>query len=420
VKTQNCGRPLFLYVLSLFVIFALCTPTGAGAMDFGLLLNQRAEIDDRRFDEDGIGGITYEAALIPRFSLLLGDYHTLFVSGSLQVIREDEEWRLLPELLRTEFWRQAGDTELRVGRMIYADPLNLVAAGLFDGVQFSRNTWRGTFGAGLWYTGLLYKNRANISMTDSDGQNLETETDWDDVWNTYFASRRVMLALYWDHPSVAELFQINVTLLAQADVNDLDISYDSIYLIGRVVMPRQRFIFELGGALEGGRLVTGDDTDFRIAFAADAGVHWLPPTQVYSMVSLTGRFTSGQAESGPVSAFTPITAMPNGYFLEGGISGLSVLTLTYTARLHQTFSAGLSASHFVRSDRGTFTGYPLGTQSGGNFFLGTEFFGRLIWSPVSDMSLNLGAGVFLPALGNSAPDADPRWLVELAVTLALF
>ena len=420
MNTQSRGRLLFFLVPLLTVIFALFAPAALNARDFGLLFHQSAGIGDVGFGGTDSSNIDYEASLIPRFSLLLGNYSELFLSASMQAVRENDEWRFTPELLRTEFFRLTGSTEFRVGRMIYADPLNLVASGLFDGVRFARNTERGTFGAGLWYTGLLYKNRANISMTADDGVSLETDVDWDDLMNTYFASRRVMAALYWEHPSVAELFHINITLIGQADINDHDETYNNVYLIARTVMPRQRFIFELGGALEAGRLVTGDDTDFRIAFAADAGVHWLPPTQVYSMVSLTGRFTSGQAESGAVSSFTPITVLPNGYILEAGISGLSVLMLSYTARLHRTFSAALSASHFVRSDRGTFATYPLDVQSGGNFFLGTEFFGQLIWSPVSDMSFNLGGGVFLPSLGNAAPDADPRWRVALTVTLALY
>ena len=406
----------FIFLFS--VVFSFFAPTDLSARDFGLLANQSVGLGGIGFDDTD--GITYEVALVPRFSALLGRYGELFLSASAQAVLEDDEWSFTPELLRTEFSHLAGAVEFRVGRMLFADPLNLVASGLFDGLHFARNTAGGTFGAGLWYTGFLYKNRANITMTEDDAVALEAAVDWDDFMNTYFASRRVMAALYWEHPSVAELFQLNVTLIGQADINERDRQYDSLYLIARGVLPLQRVIFELGGAVEAGRMVVGAETDFRVAFAGDVGLHWLVPAQIHSMVSLTGRFTSGQAESGVVSAFTPITTLPHGDILEAGISGLSVLTLQYTARLHRTFSAGVSAAHFVRSDRGTFEAYPLAAQSGDNFFLGTEFFGRLLWSPVSDMSFNLGGGVFLPSLGNAVPDADPRWRVELAVTLALF
>ena len=299
--------------------------------------------------------------------------------------------------------------------MLFADPMNLVAAGLFDGARFSRHTEMGTFGAGLWYTGLLHSGRANILMTDYDAR-----FDRDDFADTYFASRRLMAALHWEHPSVAEMFRLDMALIAQADLNDHDIAYHSQYLIARAAMPFQRFVFELGGAIEIAQAVGDDGTDSQVALAGDIGVHWMPPAPFHNMLSFTGRFTSGQAESGSMSAFIPITAIPHGEVLEAEIPGLSVLSLSYTARLHQTFSASLALSHFVRSDRGTFTAYPLNGEPSDNYFLGTELFARFVWSPVSDMSLSLGAGAFMPALGNVAPDADPRWRVQLAVTLALY
>jgi hypothetical protein len=137
------------------------------------------------------------------------------------------------------------------------------------------------------------------------------------------------------------------------------------------------------------------------------------------MLSFNGRFTSGKAESGSMSAFVPINALYHGDILKAEIPGLSMLSLKYLARLHEAYSIGLTASHFVLSDKGSYTAYPLYGEPADNYFLGTEFFGRFIWSPLSDLNLTLGGGIFLPSLGNAAPKADPRWRVELAVNLAL-
>jgi hypothetical protein len=257
-------------------------------------------------------------------------------------------------------------------------------------------------------------------MTYEDITLLDTPLDWNDFANTYFASRRLVAALQWEHPSVAEHLHLSVALVGQVDVNNRDTSFHNQYLIASAALPVGRFVFGLGGALEMGQYVNGNETDFRFAFAADAGVHWVPPAPFHNMLSLTGRFTSGVADDGNVYAFTPITAMSHGSILQARISGLSVLALNYTARLHHTFSAGITASHFVRSDLGTFVEWPVYGETNGGYFLGTEFFVNAMWSPVSDLSLNLGGGMFLPSLGNAAPNADARWRIDLSLTLALF
>jgi len=416
IRRGKTGKGLFSFRLFpvLFVLIFL-VPVSLSARDFGLILNQSAGFggagNDTAFD--------YEAVFVPRFSMLIGDYGDLFLSASVKAAYENEEWSILPELLRNEFIWNFGGSDLHLGRMAFNDPMNIAAAGLFDGVRLSRHTMTGTFGVGLWYTGLLYRNRANIVMTSDDSAAMNEELDWGDFFNTYFASRRLITALYWDHPSFAELLRLNVALIGQVDLNGRDRAYHNQYLIAKVSFPYERFIIELGGALETAQAVNGGSADFYIALAGDIGFHWMPPADFHNMLSLTGRFTSGSAGSGGGSAFTPITAMSYGEILQAEIPGLSIISLSYTARLHRTFSVGLTASHFIRSDAETYTAYPLNGEPSDNYFLGTEFFGRFIWSPVSDVSLNLGAGAFLPSLGNVATDADTRWRVEMAVTLAL-
>jgi len=415
-KTIGVARTVRLAVLFLaFVLFV--PPAGLSAFDFGLLLNQRGWLGGDAGDEGTRG--EYEASLMPRLSILVGDSIDLFFSASLKAIYRNvgvgDGWAFVPELLRNEFVWSFDNIDLRMGRMAFADPMGIVATGLFDGASGSLHTMMGTFSAGVWYTGLLYKNRARISMTADDATAMQAEVDWGNFADTYFASRRLMVALNWEHPSVADLFGLGVALVAQADLNNADNTHHSQYLIAKAFVPIQRFIFELGGALETAQVTDG--ADFRVGLAGDIAAHWMPPVPFHSMVSFAGRFTSGRAETGPLSAFTPITALPHGSVLQAPISGLSMLSLGYTARLHRTFSASLAVSHFVRSDRGTYMGYPLGGEPSDNYFLGTEFFGRAIWSPFSDISLNLGVGAFLPALGNVEPEAGARWRAEMSLAL---
>jgi len=415
MSNKTIKRPSFGRLFPVFLVFAFLLPLPLSAHDFGLILNQNIGFEGTGNDT----GSDYEAALIPRFSMLIDDYGDLFLSASLKVSYSNEEWSFIPELLRNEFSWAFGDTDLRVGRMIFSDPMGIAAAGLFDGIRISHHTMLGTFGGGLWYTGLLYKNRANISMTAGDAESMSEELDWSDFSNTYFASRRLMAALYWEHPSVAELFRLNVAFICQIDLNGRTNSYHNQYLIAHASLLHQDFIFELGGALETAQSVNGGSTDFYFGLAGGIGIHWLPPAPFHNMLSFTGLFTSGRAGSGSRSVFTPITTVSQGEILQGKISGLSILSLAYTARIYRTFSVALSASYFIRSDSETFMAYPLNGQPSDSYFLGTELFGRFIWNPVSDMSLNLGAGVFLPSMGDVAPNADTRWRVEMAATLAL-
>jgi hypothetical protein len=149
------------------------------------------------------------------------------------------------------------------------------------------------------------------------------------------------------------------------------------------------------------------------------GVSWMPPMPLRSQVSLNGRFASGKMDT--VEAFVPITTSFQGDILKAKFSGLSVLSLDYTARLHQSFSVNLAASYFIRTDQETYNGYPMGGFAGSqNHFLGGECIGRLMWSPVSDLSLNLGGSAFLPSWGDAAPDADIRWRLELGFIFALY
>jgi hypothetical protein len=94
-----------------------------------------------------------------------------------------------------------------------------------------------------------------------------------------------------------------------------------------------------------------------------------------------------------------------------------VISLDYIIRPHRKFSAGISSSYFIRNDLKTYNLYPLTEENSGGYILGNEFFARLLWSPVSDIQVNLGGGIFLPSMGNAAPDAVNGWRVELNLIL---
>jgi len=394
--------------LALLLLFLV--PFYAEAYDIGVLLDQTIGVG-------GIGSDTaldYSASLIPWFSMPLGDEGDLFVSAGLTAGYEDKKGFFVPELLRTEFsWRFSSALRLRAGRLSYADPLNFVVDGLLDGAQVSYNTTMGTFNAGFLFSGLLYKKTTKITMTAEDF------ISYYDI-HKYAASQRILMAVGWEHPALMELVHLRASFTGQFDVNGRDTAYHSQYLTVKAGMPYKQFVFELGGALQLAQNSTPDAGESGAAFAGEMGVSWEPPS-ASSLISFNGRFTSGRTESGSVAAFVPVTTMEQGDVLKARLSGLSALKLDYTARFRQDLSSSFALTYFVRSDLGTYTGYPWGgTADNKGYFLGGEFFGRVIWSPVSDLRLNAGAGVFLPALGDALPEADPLWRIELNLILMLY
>jgi hypothetical protein len=384
------------------------TASFAFAFDFGLILDQNADYGGY----GGSGSFGYSGSLIPRFSTLLGDSADLYVSAGIRAAyAEGGEWRFVPELLRTELTYYAGSLTLKAGRVYHSDPLALVADGLFDGARLSLEGEAGAFGLGAFYTGLLYKRRANILMTQADREIYAKEFDFADFQNTYFAPRRFVFSFDWERLSLGGPLQARAAILGQADLSG-DKPLHSQYLAAKLSLPGNVFGLDAGGTL----CLTEED-GFGLAAAAELGFYLAPPTRLPQRLSLLGRFSSGRVEGSQITAFQPVTAKAQGEIFKAGLSGLSLVSLDYSIQPANTFSAGLTSACFIRSDYETYWAYPIGDEGGG-YVLGTEFFGRLLWRPFSDLQANLGGGVFMPSLGNANPGAEASWRVELNVIVS--
>jgi hypothetical protein len=342
--------------------------------------------------------IDYTAALVPYFSTPLGGAGGLYVSGKAGAVYEKEEFYFAAELLRTELSWRFDNLGIKVGRLPYADPLDFVAWGLFDGAQVLLDTPIGSFNAGAWYTGLLYKKSAGILMTEEDLDSYNIPVDYDAFSNTYFASRRALLTAGWEHPSLAELVRVRMVMTGQFDLNDADTKYNSAYLSVKAVAPVKRFSFNAGVCME--------IAEEELEYAGEAGVSWMPPASFSSRLSLDWRFSSGK--------FIPITVKDQGEILQATLTNISVFSLDYSARLSQSVSAGLTASLFTIFNASLES--PLPFAKDGNSFLGGEFFGRFLWSPFTDLNFNVGAGIFMPA----ASGMEPVWRVELGLVVVLY
>ncbi|MDR1804283.1 MAG: hypothetical protein LBQ94_11825 [Treponema sp.] len=375
--------------------------------DFGLILDQNTDYGG--YGDEGSYG--YSGSLIPRVTALFGESADIYLSAGIRAaFAEGGKWRFTPELLRTELSFYAGSFAFKAGRMYHSDPLGLIADGLFDGARLSLDSEVGTFSLGAWYTGFLYKNRANILMTAGDREIYVREFDFADFTNTYFAPRRVVSSLGWERLGLGGSLQASAALIGQFDIFG-DAPLHSQYLAAKVSLPGL-FGFDAGGTLE----LIEEEGDFGMALAAALGLYLTPPTRLPQRLSLLGRYSSGGLE-GNFIAFNPVTTKAQGEIFKVGLSGLSLVSLDYIIQPVNTFSAGLTSTCFIRSDLETYGGYPLDGQSDG-YILGGEFFGRLLWHPWSDLQVNLGGGLFLPSLGNANPGAEVSWRAELNVIMS--
>ncbi|GHV86128.1 hypothetical protein AGMMS50230_17360 [Spirochaetia bacterium] len=397
-------------------LFLLLPALSLGAMDMGLFVDGTASLESLGSGNENRYAVS--GTLIPWVSSpLLGENALLYASAGLTAAYENKEFTLVPELLRTEFtwfFNNKAGAELKAGRMQYSDPLGFIAAGLFDGVSFSMDWGNAEVYAGAWYTGLLYKKNANITMTGTELLSYALPLAYDDFFDTYFAPRRMVLALGYENPTLTELIRLKLALIAQFDLNGEETQYHSQYLVGKLSIPLGRFfVGEAGLCFEAAQ----NAGTAKLGLAGELGLGYFLPTAIQDKIALLGRFSSGTVEGAPIGTFTPITTESQGKILKAKLSGLSMISLTYTARLLETLSVTVENSYFVRSDLASYQGWPAGKEG---YFLGDELAASLLWRPLSDLQINLGGGVFLPSLGNVAKNEPARWRIELSVLLALY
>ncbi|MDR0312605.1 MAG: hypothetical protein LBI14_03315 [Treponema sp.] len=389
----------FIFHFSLFICYAL---------EFGLVLNQSIAIGNEAAKL--MNGFEYRADIWPSLTYLIGDTGEFHASAGLTLGLKGKQFSFVPELMRTDIFFSFGNWGIMAGRMLYADPLGLISTGLFDGARLSYNSTMGSFGIGVWYTGLLYKKNANITMTEADKDIYGAALDYGDFFNTYFAPRRLLVSLDWEHPSLMEKMRLKAAIMGQVDLSGND-TYHSQYLTVKAIIPIKNIIYEFGGSIE-----LAESDKFNIAFAVDLGVFWTLPTAFYSRLSLTGRYASGGTD-GIIGVFNPVTNKFHGNIINAKLPGISMLTLGYTARINQVMGASVNVAYFIRNDLGTFNAWPVRSETG--FFLGPELYGQFVWSPYTDIQVNFGAGVFIPSLGNAGPNVKPRWRMELTAIIAL-
>jgi hypothetical protein len=398
VNIKNCyKKTIFLGFLLVFSAFALF-----GA-DFGLVLSGTPEYDSTKNPNE----FSITGTATPWVQALLNPALNLYVSADLSLAYEDgKQQEFLPELSRTELsWRPAQTVFLQFGRQRFGDSAGLVTGGLFDGIHGALALGTARLSLGAFYTGLLYKERAEILLTAQDRADYGRALQYDDFVKTYFASRRVLVPVSLELSELTEQTSLTLNLIGQFDVNsnDSDNTFHSQYLEAHYFIEPANPLHLNIAAIVG----IAESVTTQVSFAASAGADWELPTALQDLLSVRVRWASG-AVNDTIGAFFPVSGISAGEIFTPRFSGVMHAQASYTARPHSSFSAEGGFGYFIRTDLETLSEGELDPAADSRA-LGGELYVSLVWAPQSAIRLTAGAGAFFPQMGGAfVSDAETR------------
>jgi hypothetical protein len=399
-----------------FIALALTGGASVSAVDFGIVLGTEGQYAGDK-DETDFG---FTGNFAPWFSALAGRNISLYVSGKLtfKYGYGDESWKWPPlaELERTELsFRPAQTVYLTLGRQRFKDHGGMIASGLFDGLNGSFGLGKARLTGGLFYTGLLYKETAEILLSPGDMEYYRKSLDYGDT-SSYFASRRIFGSVAGEFPDFSSRTSLILSVLAQFDINDYEEGslFHSQYLETCYSIEATDFLrFSLTGIVG---LMENESRDTKINFAAAAKAEWELPGRVFDLFSAELRWGSG-AVNDTIGPFTPLNGIAQGVVFAPAVPGIMNARGSYTVRLHDAVSLSAAAALFGRTDLETFQDSDLDPASKDRL-LGGELSGQVVWAPQSLIRLSTGGAVFFPG-GAFLEDAGIRWKIKAGLSVSL-
>jgi hypothetical protein len=399
-----------------FLAAGLCRAVLAFSLDFGVLLDQRVEVaqDD----------LTYVGGAGPWLSAGISEKTQFYFSGNVSFKYANDgaengvnngvnyEWiEPLPllELSRLELdYRPVSHALLKAGRFVFSDSSGMIAAGVFDGLYGELQAALGRVSAGAWYSGLLFKETAKITMTGGDLVDYYTPWEWNEI-NNYFAPRRLLADLRWDIPGVfGPLNVLTLEGFAQFDLTDHEDTLNSQYLeIQYDCFPVSGLQITTGAIAE---ILEDGDGEYGVAFGGLVETGIRLPGLISHRFFLGANFSSGNWNE-TFTAFIPLSGNSAGIVFTPKMSSLARVYLEYKSRLHETLSLEAGARYFIRTDTES-SGEIWGTTAAEDdaIFYGGEAYASVIWAPLDDITMTLGGGAFFPGSGNVfGSGADIGW-----------
>jgi hypothetical protein len=400
-------KPLLLCFILVFF-----TAGGLFSLDYGGVVSQSLTLENSGVDKND-ADLGYGLKLSPWVSLTLPENLLLYLSASFTGQYEQEKWTPLFEVDRFELaWRPRPGVFAEAGRFAYTDPVGIVAAGLFDGAALSLGLGENRLSLGAYYTGLLYKKTANITMTGRDAVDY-AEADH------YWAPPRFFASAFYTVPGLVSWRDtLTAGLILQFDLRNEERTrlHTQYAVVQYLWAPLDILAFNLGGVFG---LAQEEGADPAYNYAVSLRGDWSPPTKMNDHVSLRFRYASGLGDNNDAQgAFTPITNISQSGVFSANFSGLMALSGIFTLRPLEELSVVEETNFLMRTDLATFTAEGLDPGSKSHL-LGLEMCLSLVWTPFSDLGLTAGGGVFLPFPESAFySDAPPKWNISLGAILS--
>ena len=400
-------RTLRVLFAVLFIGFSLAS---LHALDFGMITN--GELDVIGADKTDVSGkITLGPWLSVPLNFGPGEGEFYFSPGLYMNLAEKSI--IAPELFRLEFsYRPSRIFSFRAGRFSWAEPTRLAARGRFDGAELLFNFGKVRLSLSALYTGLLFKDTSDISVSPSDTKDYNAPFEWSNFADSYFAPRRLLATLYGEFPGFPSgRGRLYAGVMGQFDLSGADEKFNTQYLLLRHSLVYKVFDLSLAGVFE---LENTEAGGLKTAFALALDAGWQLPGKIVDRLSLGFTWASGDAST---AAFFPVVREPQSFVLKPVLSGMMAIKATYEARLLPSLAAELGALYFIRTDSTTFSAPYLENDS---YALGAEIDARLLWVPFSDLSFTLKGGIFIPKTGAAwADDAPVRWRINAGITFSI-
>lgn len=329
------------------------------------------------------------------------------------VLDSESVWKIFGELENARlsvFPHPAFFAEM--GRIPYSDILGLIADGAFDGATINFIGAQHQLSASALYTGLLAKETAKIFLNSDDEQNYYSEG--------YFAPPHLVMALSY-HYATMKGTVFSAEIIRELDTRE-GVSAGTLFVLGKAAFALgTRHNLDAGGVFS----LTQENYFLTLAASGLVDVRSRLSTPLPAELEFAVNLFWGDIIQ-PNYAMPVISRRQYGVVFDGTPARLLSTKLGYLARLAPPLSFDASLALYSRLDTSYVPYWWVYNSNNYNdgatgFLLGEELYAGVVWTPLSDTSLNLGAAFFFPDTGpNSvyAPHTPMRWDVRCGLLIS--
>ena len=387
---------------------AACLVSPAVALDFGVMLT-----DESVFSGSGSAAeLSQENRAVAWLSAPIGASSSLYLSALYEFYGDFElspgtSSSIKPYAFtagRVE-WEGFASTAAgarigwSVGRIPFRDYSGRVAAGLFDGLKLDLATGPLQAGVSAAYTGLTFKEDANI-LIDADD-----EARWLDsgAGKALFAVPRLVVSAGARLAELVPLIDIGMEAWAQFDLDaegdvDTDTQYFEPFVEGRFSRSVRWRLWGVAGL--------GQDPGFFYSMAGGGMLRYALPEALGLRVSGGATWAGGDYDgAGAMRAFAPITL--------GSL--MTVAGTAFSDALALSLDASVAPAPGLSAAVGISAAFRPGAAAP---YLGIEGSATLSYRPVNDFSASATGGLFIPG-GEADPDAAAAWSVSASAAVWL-